>query len=131
MSMAQKQKVFLSAMEYMLSNGVTSVHDMDGLNGDLQSYNTAKKFREAGKLNLRIYAVAPLNKWESLKDIREIRDNNDKWIRTGGLKGFVDGSLGSRTAIFHDDYNDKKKHKKHKRVLYQPTKRPLSLGFGC
>ncbi|MGE5834184.1 MAG: amidohydrolase, partial [Acidobacteriota bacterium] len=30
----------------------------------------------------------------------------DAWLRIGALKGFVDGSLGSRTAAFHDPYTD-------------------------
>ena len=30
----------------------------------------------------------------------------DEWLRTGGLKGFVDGSLGSGTALFEEPYTD-------------------------
>ena len=108
MSTKQKDKFFQTAMNYFLSNGVTSVHDVDGLNKNFESYNTAKKYRAAGKLNLRIYSVAPLNKWEKLINMK---DENDKFLKIGGLKGFVDGSLGSHTAAFHDYYTDKKDDK--------------------
>ena len=30
----------------------------------------------------------------------------DEWLRIGGLKGFVDGSLGSHTAAFHEPFAD-------------------------
>jgi len=30
----------------------------------------------------------------------------DAWLRVGGLKGFVDGSLGSHTAAFHEPFTD-------------------------
>jgi hypothetical protein len=30
----------------------------------------------------------------------------DDWLRWGGVKGFVDGSLGSRTALFREPYSD-------------------------
>ena len=30
----------------------------------------------------------------------------DPWLRVGGLKGFVDGSLGSHTAAFHEPFTD-------------------------
>ncbi|MGB0929549.1 MAG: amidohydrolase family protein [Chitinophagales bacterium] len=42
MTPLQKNKSFRAAMNYFLSNGVTSVHDVDGLNKDFESYETAK-----------------------------------------------------------------------------------------
>lgn len=104
MSPQQKERAFRAAMDYFLSNGVTSVHDVDGLNKDFASYETAQQFKEAGDLSVRIYAATPLNEWEKLAAMPK---NDDKWIRTGCLKGFVDGSLGSHTAAFHHDYTDK------------------------
>ncbi len=108
MSTKQKDKSFRAAMNYFLSNGVTSVHDVDGLNKNFESYNTAKKYRAAGKLDFRIYSVAPLDQWQQLV---EMKDESDKFLKIGGLKGFVDGSLGSHTAAFHDYYTDKKDDK--------------------
>jgi len=37
MTPSQKDKSFQAAMDYFLSNGVTSVHDVDGLNKDFES----------------------------------------------------------------------------------------------
>jgi predicted amidohydrolase YtcJ len=100
----QKEKIFKAAMAYLLSNGVTSVHDVDGLNKTLGSYGTAMKLKGQGQLTLRIYAAAPLSEWKSLASMER---QNDKWLKTGVLKGFVDGSLGSHTAAFDQPYSDK------------------------
>ncbi len=108
MTPKQKDKSFRAAMNYFLSNGVTTVHDVDGLNKDFESYTTAKKYRAAGDLQVRIYAATPLNEWQQLT---EMKNESDQWLKTGCLKGFVDGSLGSHTAAFHDHYTDKKDDK--------------------
>ena len=103
MTEAQKESAFSAAMNYFLENGVTSVHDVDGFNLDFESYSTANKFRESGDLSIRIYAAGPLNQW---KEISEKEIKNDNWLKIGGLKGFVDGSLGSHTAAFKLPYTD-------------------------
>src|SRR5208337_5258326 len=46
---------------------------------------------------------APL---ELLKTMRAHHDANDPMLRTGMLKGFMDGSLGSRTAALKAPYAD-------------------------
>lgn len=108
MTVQQKDKSFEAAMNYFASNGVTSVHDVDGLNKDFESYSTAKKYRASNDLTVRIYAATPLNEWQQLE---QMKDESDDWLKTGCLKGFVDGSLGSHTAAFHDHYSDKEEDK--------------------
>lgn len=109
MSATQKESAFKAAVDYFVSNGVTSVHDVDGLNKPYESFSTAKQFLEAGKLPIRIYAAQPLNEWKAAAQMNNPNDN--KWIKTGCLKGFVDGSLGSHTAAFHQHYTDKEDDK--------------------
>lgn len=108
MSPQQKDKSFRAAIKYFLANGITTVHDVDGLNKDFESYSTAKKYRAANNLQVRIYAATPLDKWQELI---KMEDESDYWLKTGCLKGFVDGSLGSHTAAFHNHYSDKKEDK--------------------
>ncbi len=105
LSDAEKETAFKTAMEYLLSNGVTSVHDVNGLSTASGSYNSAKKLNKTGDLAIRIYAIKSLRQWKDLDDMPE---ENNKWLKTGGLKGFVDGSLGSHTAAFKDAYTDKR-----------------------
>lgn len=108
MSATQKEESFRAAMAYFLSNGVTSVHDVDGLNKDYESVSTAQKLMDSDELSTRIYAATPLNEW---KKLTEMKQTNNKWLKMGCLKGFVDGSLGSHTAAFHQHYTDKEDDK--------------------
>ena len=104
MTKTEKEKAFKAAMNYFLSNGVTSVHDVDGLSDGYGSYDVAKHLRENGELSIRIYAAKPLYDW---KELETMERQDDKWLKTGALKGFVDGSLGSHTAAFKEVYTDK------------------------
>jgi len=99
MTELQKENALLAATRYLLSNGVTSVHDVDSLG----TYSVAKSFKEKGQLGIRIYLAKPLNRWN--EDFN-MKDENNKWLKTGLVKGFVDGSLGSHTAAFQEPYSD-------------------------
>lgn len=116
MTEIQQEEAFKEAMNYFLSQGVTSVHDVDSL----ESYPIAQKLKAQDELALRIYGIKPLSKWKQLLDSPPV---NDEWLRLGGLKGFVDGSLGSHTAAFKEVYTDTKNDKGffiyNKEKLYQ------------
>lgn len=88
------------AMEYVASHGVTSVHDMNAM------LDGMRRARSNGQQLTRYYGVYSLSRWEMVRDMVYREGNGDEWIRIGGLKGFVDGSLGSHTAAFHDPYTD-------------------------
>ncbi len=80
-----------SAMKYVAAQGVTSVHNM----GTWEELAVFERARKAGRLITRINAAVPLSTWERLRDTVKARGNGDEWVHIGGLKGFVDGSLGS------------------------------------
>ncbi len=101
-SAAQRDSALLAAMGHAASLGVTGVTDM-GSWEDLETYERA---RRSGDLTLRVYAYVPLSTVDSLIDRVESAGNGDDWLRIGGLKGFVDGSLGSGTALFETPYSD-------------------------
>lgn len=88
------------AMEFVASHGVTSVHDMNAV------LDGMRRARNNGQQLTRYYGVFPLSRWETLRDMVKREGRGDEWIRIGGLKGFVDGSLGSHTAAFHEPYTD-------------------------
>ena len=91
-----------TAMTYVASHGVTSVHNM-GSWSDLAIFERA---HAAGRLRTRIYAAVPLSTWERLRDTLQARGSGDEWLRIGALKGFVDGSLGSHTAAMLEPFTD-------------------------
>ena len=96
-----------AAMKYVAENGVTTVHDMfdnvvDGWVG-LQTYRRAEA---RGDLITRIYAVTPLGEWQKLEDDIDRNGRGNEWLKTGGVKGFMDGSLGSHTAAMLEPFSD-------------------------
>lgn len=99
---AARDSAFLRAQEHALARGVTMIHDM----GDWSDLATYRRARDRGVLAIRVYSFVPLSSWERLRDF--VRDNGrgDDLLRWGGLKGFVDGSLGSTTAWFYAPYDD-------------------------
>lgn len=91
-----------AAMHYMAERGVTSVHNMGSFN-DLATIERAHSSR---RLITRIYAVTPIHQWERLRDLVTARGKGNDWVRIGGLKAFVDGSLGSHTAAMLAPFAD-------------------------
>jgi predicted amidohydrolase YtcJ len=101
-TLAQRLAATVAAMDYVAARGVTAVHHM-GTWSDLEVFRAAQR---QGLLKIRIYACTPLEQWQRLADDVTSRGRGDEWLKTGGLKGYVDGSLGSHTAAFLDPFND-------------------------
>lgn len=98
-----KDRAVEAAMKLFASKGVTSVHNM----GTWDELEVFRRNQKNGKLTTRIYANVPLNTWARLRDEIAKNGRGDKWLRIGGLKGFVDGSLGSHTAVMLESFIDK------------------------
>ncbi len=93
------------AVQHAFEHGVTQVHDMSTYGGwpDMATY---RKAHANNKLDLRIYSFVPLRTWAKLDSFVKKEGWGDDMLRWGGLKGFVDGSLGSTTAWFYKPYLD-------------------------
>jgi predicted amidohydrolase YtcJ len=106
-----RRRAVTAAMRYVAERGVTTVHDMSTSAAwdDMALY---ADMRKANALQTRIYSVVPLAQWERLRDVVARGEyggadgRGDEWLRVGGLKGFVDGSLGSHTAAFNEPFMD-------------------------
>ena len=95
-------RALVAAMNYLASNGVTSAHAVDAA-----SYaDGLARVRARGGQITRIYYLQTISRWKDMKDQVEKEGRGDRWISTGGVKGFVDGSLGSHTAAFIEPYTD-------------------------
>jgi predicted amidohydrolase YtcJ len=99
---AERDEALQRAMRHAASLGVTQVHDM----GTWDDLAADRRAAAKGALLLRIYAFVPLDTWPRLAELVKTEGRGDDWLRWGGLKGFVDGSLGSTTAWFHEPYTD-------------------------
>ncbi len=106
-SHAMQDRGVPDAVKYVAAQGVTGIHNM-GSWDDLETFRRAHSTR---RLITRIYAAVPLRSWARLKDVVSSRTygpdgRGDEWLRIGALKGFVDGSLGSHTAAFHEPFTN-------------------------
>jgi predicted amidohydrolase YtcJ/beta-lactamase class A len=101
-TMAEKEEALRAAMAEAGRVGVTSIQDITSWS-DFALY---QNFRDAGKLTLRIYARTPMSQWKPQADYVARHGAGDSWLRLGGVKAFMDGSLGSTTALFFEPYVD-------------------------
>ncbi len=106
-SEARLDRFLDAAMRYVAGNGVTTVHDVSADDVDSwASLATYRRAEERGALSLRIYSVMPLSDWPALRDDVAANGRGTEWLKTGGVKGFMDGSLGSHTAAFFEPFSD-------------------------
>ena len=82
--------------------GVTSIQDIT----PWRDYEAYKRFRDSGRLTVRVYARTPMSQWKRQADVVAHHGKGDDWLKLGGLKAFMDGSLGSTTALFFEPFND-------------------------
>lgn len=98
----ERAEALRTAQQHALERGVTMINDM-GSWADLETYRRA---HADGSLKIRIRAYVPLDTWARLRDYIAREGRGDAQLNWGGLKGFVDGSLGSTTAWFYEPYVD-------------------------
>ncbi len=101
-SPAQLDRMLEAAMTHVAAQGVTTVHDM----ADFDSLATYRRAHARSALRTRIRSFVPLASWQRLAEDVDANGRGDAWLATGGLKGFMDGSLGSHTAAFFEPFTD-------------------------
>ncbi len=95
-------RALAAAVAHALERGVTSVTDM----GSWSHLETYRRARARGALPIRVYAVVPLDTRDRLVQLIGREGRGDDRLFWGGVKAFVDGSLGSTTAWFYEPYVD-------------------------
>lgn len=99
---AEKRRAIEAAVAHARRVGVTSLQDMSASPALMRIYQDL--FKE-GELTVRIDARWPIASWKQLAELGIVQNfRNGDWIKIGGVKGFMDGSLGSSTALFFEPY---------------------------
>src|SRR5271163_546177 len=95
------------ALADLASHGITSAQDFSGW----ENFPVYEELERDGKLTVRI------SEWLTFDDPMEILNSerrshpaSDNMLHTGMLKGFMDGSLGSKTAALLEPYSDDPKN---------------------
>lgn len=83
-----------SAQEFLLSVGLTGVHDFDGE----ECLTAYKDLQASDELKLRVYKSIPAEALEQAISEGRTTGSGTPWLRTGPVKLFSDGALGSHTC---------------------------------
>ena len=102
---AELEEYYKAAANYALERGVTHVNDM-GSYGGWMDLSTYRRVAQKNNSLIRMYSFVPLATWSRLDSFVQKNGRGDDLLKWGGLKGYVDGSLGSTTAWFHQPYLD-------------------------
>src|ERR1051325_3894430 len=106
-SVAQRRRAAELALADAAMHGITSAQD----NSDWEDFLTYEQMEKEGKLTLRIAEWLPFDApVEQLVKMRQHHSQKDDMLHTTMLKGFMDGSLGSRTAAMLAPYTDDPKN---------------------
>jgi predicted amidohydrolase YtcJ len=99
----ERTKALNLAINDALAHGVTSVQD----NSEWEDFLALEELEDAHKLHLRFAEWLPFDKpLAVLKERRASHPTDDPLLHLTMLKGFMDGSLGSRTAAMDEPYSD-------------------------
>ncbi len=101
---------FAKAVEAAMSEarrlGVTSIHDVSYDN----HFRALLKANRANRLTSRIYTMLLIKNYQNIIN-NEIEYNfGSEKLKIGSAKAFADGSLGSKTALFFEPYEDEEEY---------------------
>lgn len=89
-----------AALADLAQYGVTTFFDITPP-GQVEVYHT---LRQSGELTARVNMRMVLDTWDEMRDSGITEGFGDDFIRYQGLKGFVDGIMGSSAARFYEPY---------------------------
>ncbi|HEV2733536.1 MAG TPA: amidohydrolase, partial [Longimicrobiaceae bacterium] len=101
---AQVRRGIRAALDMAARTGLTSVQT----SASAAEVRAFREMLDRDSLTVRVYAWHPLSR-ESIRDFRELgitAGHGSDWLRTGMLKGYTDGTLGSRTAFMLEPFAD-------------------------
>jgi predicted amidohydrolase YtcJ len=100
---AERRKGIELVLQELARNGVTSVQD----NSDWDDFKVYGDLKQEKKLTVRISEWLPFTlSTDVLQNRRAQASTTDPWLRTGALKGFMDGAMGTHTAAMLAPYSD-------------------------
>jgi hypothetical protein len=99
-------RTFDVGVQEALKNGVTQIHEMSENAESWSNIAIFEKAKAEGRLKIRTYFLPHISMRHDLAEKIKKEGKGDAWLRFGGVKELVDGSLGSTTAWFYEPYTD-------------------------
>ncbi len=97
---------FALAQSHALSLGLTKIHAVTAYPSETTMLDIFQMARDRGLMKLRAQVSTPIESWRDMKAEVEVGRRGDGLLKWGGIKGFIDGSLGARTAWMYEPYTD-------------------------
>lgn len=95
----------VAAQRELHEYGITGIHSFPGVHlPEPQPLTVLQKLHERGQLALRVLQHISEDQLEDAIGLGMRSGIGDEWIRAGGVKMFLDGALGSRTAWMREPY---------------------------
>ncbi|ESQ44865.1 hypothetical protein EUTSA_v10010237mg [Eutrema salsugineum] len=113
-SVDERREALLRASKYALTRGVTTVVDLGRYYPGTTDELSWKDFQDVyrwtdslKKMMIRTCLFFPITTWSRLLDLK-LKNGPvlSEWLYLGGVKAFIDGSLGSNSALFYEEYLD-------------------------
>jgi predicted amidohydrolase YtcJ len=126
----KRRQALEAALRDLAQWGITSAQD----NSSWDDFQIYEELEREGKLTARISEwLAFDDPLDTLQAHRSAHHRSDNMLHTGMLKGFMDGSLGSRTAALIEPYADDSTNfglpQYEQAKLTQMTKEGVAAGF--
>ncbi|MGC9337909.1 MAG: amidohydrolase [Candidatus Cloacimonadia bacterium] len=102
LSQESREKYLKEAIQEAHSFGLTGIHIME----DKAAYKLFSHLHEIGELTLRVCWHFPQKILDELLNMGIHSYTGDEWLKLGGVKLFIDGSLGSQSAYMYHPYPD-------------------------
>jgi predicted amidohydrolase YtcJ len=99
----RRDSALARALRFAASKGFTAI---SSVSTDWAEVAAIRRARARGALTLRIANYLNIGLWHEAADSLAAHGGGDEWIRVAGVKGLIDGSLGSTTAYFDAPYTD-------------------------
>jgi len=97
---------FQLAQSHALSVGLTKVFAMTANETETTMLSDFQLAKAKGIMKIRAYVYTPIEHWRNLENLVKTQGKGDELLSWGGVKGFVDGSLGASTAWFYQPYTN-------------------------
>jgi hypothetical protein len=96
----QRRAEARAALADLARHGVTTFFDIT----PPEQVGVYHELRRRGELTARVNMRLVLDTWDEMADAGIVEGFGDDWVRYQGLKGFVDGIMGSSQARFYEPY---------------------------
>jgi len=91
-----------AALDYVRQVGITTI----STGASMQDIDIFRELQQGGNLSVRVSAWRSLGGLDRYIEEGVEQDRESDWVRTGLLKGFIDGTIGVRSALMFEDFTE-------------------------